>query len=95
MFSIIGSVLVLVCVIAGYLAGYLMEKGKPGVLWQPVELVTNGGAVIRTVLAANPMLIPKKLGNGVLRVVEGSPFTKQPDLETLKMMFDLFSKSRK
>ncbi len=91
MFSIIGIVLVFVCVITGY----LMEKGKLGVLVQPAELVTIGGAAIGTVLAANPMHILKKLVSGVMSVVKGSPFTKQRYLETLKMLFDLFSKSRK
>src|SRR6201996_2537401 len=87
MFSIIGIVLVFACVITGF----LMEKGKLAVLIQPAELVTIGGAAIGTVLAANPMHILKKL----LGVIKGSPFSKQRYVDTLKMMFDLFSKSRK
>jgi chemotaxis protein MotA len=91
MFSIIGIVLVFACVIGGY----LMEKGKLGVLVQPAELVTIGGAAIGTVLAANPLYILKKLVGGFLGVIKGSPFTKQRYVDTLKMMFDLFAKSRK
>jgi chemotaxis protein MotA len=91
MFSIIGIVLVFACVIGGY----LMEKGKLGVLVQPAELVTIGGAAIGTVLAANPLHILKKLVGGFLGVIKGSPFTKQRYVDTLKMMFDLFAKSRK
>jgi chemotaxis protein MotA len=91
MFSIIGIVLVFACVIGGY----LMEKGKLGVLVQPAELVTIGGAAIGTVLAANPLHILKKLVGGLLGVIKGSPFTKQRYVDTLKMMFDLFAKSRK
>ncbi|MGC2399109.1 MAG: flagellar motor stator protein MotA [Acidobacteriaceae bacterium] len=91
MFAIIGIVLVFVCVITGF----LMEKGKLPVLIQPAELVTIVGAAIGTVLAANPMHIIKKLVGGLLGTLKGSPFTKQRYTETLKMMFDLFAKSRK
>ena len=91
MFSIIGIVLVFACVITGF----LMEKGKLAVLIQPAELVTIGGAAIGTVLAAHPMHILKKLVGGLLGVIKGSPFSKQRYVDTLKMMFDLFSKSRK
>jgi chemotaxis protein MotA len=91
MFSIVGIVLVFACVIGGF----LMEKGKLGVLVQPAELVTIGGAAIGTVLAANPMYILKKIVGGLMSVIKGSPFSKQRYVDTLKMMFDLFAKSRK
>src|SRR6202167_2648581 len=91
MFSIIGILVVFACVIGGF----LMEKGKLAVLVQPAELVTIGGAAIGTVLAANPMHILKKMVAGLLGVIKGSPFSKQRYVDTLKMMFDLFAKSRK
>src|ERR1700685_3326276 len=91
MFSIIGILVVFGCVIGGF----LMEKGKLAVLVQPAELVTIGGAAIGTVLAANPMHILKKVVAGLLGVIKGSPFSKQRYVDTLKMMFDLFAKSRK
>ena len=55
MFSIIGILLVFVCVVGGF----LMEKGKLLVLVQPAELLIIGGAAIGTVLTANPMHILK------------------------------------
>ena len=91
MISIVGIVVVFGAVIGGF----LMEKGQLAVLIQPAELVTIGGAAIGTLLAANPMHILKGLGSGLIGIVGGSPFTKQRYLETLKMMFDLFSKARK
>src|ERR1700761_6451652 len=91
MFAIVGVLLVFACVIIGF----LMEKGKLLVLFQPAELVTIGGAAIGTVLAANPMHILKKMIAGLLGILKGSPFSKQRYVETLKMMFDLFAKSRK
>jgi chemotaxis protein MotA len=91
MFSIVGILLVFACVIVGF----LMEKGKLAVLVQPAELVTIGGAAIGTVLTANPLHILKRMIAGVLGVIKGSPFSKQRYVDTLKMMFDLFAKSRK
>jgi len=91
MFSIIGILIVFGCVITGF----LMEKGKLAVLIQPAELVTIGGAAIGTVLAANPMHVLKKLIGGLIGVIKGSPFSKQRYVDTLKMLFDLFAKSRK
>ncbi len=91
MFSMIGILLVFACVIAGF----LMEKGKLAVLIQPSELVIIGGAAIGTVLTANPMHILKKIVSGITAVIKGSPYSKERYVDTLKMMFDLFAKSRK
>jgi chemotaxis protein MotA len=91
MISIGGILIVFACVIAGY----LMEKGKMGVLVQPAELIIILGAAIGTVLTANPMHILKKIAAGLTGVLKGSPFPKKRYVETLKMMFDLLAKSRK
>jgi len=91
MISIVGILVVFGAVIGGF----LMEKGQLMVLVQPAELVTIGGAALGTLLAANPIHVLKGLIGGFTSVVSGSPFTKKRYLETLKMMFDLFSKARK
>lgn len=91
MFSIFGILIVFGCV----LAGYLLENGKIGVLVQPAELLIVGGAAIGTVLTANPMHLLKKIGAGLIGVIKGSPFPKKRYIDTLKMMFDLFTKCRK
>jgi chemotaxis protein MotA len=91
MIAIVGIIVVFACVIVGF----LMEKGKLMVLVQPAELVTIGGAALGTVLAANPMHIIKKMIAGLLGILKGSPFSQKRYVETLKMMFDLFAKSRK
>ena len=91
MFSIIGILVVFGAVIGGF----LMEKGNLAVLLQPAELVTIGGAAIGTLLAANPMHVLKGIMNGLTGVLSGSKFPKQRYLDTLKMMFDLFTKARK
>jgi chemotaxis protein MotA len=91
MFAIIG----IVVVIGAVIGGFLMEKGQLMVLVQPAELVTIGGAALGTLLAANPMYILKGVGGGLIGCLSGSPYTKERYLETLKMMFDLFTKARK
>jgi len=91
MFSIIGIVVVFGCV----LAGYLMEHGNMKVLMQPAELIIILGAAIGTVLIANPLHILKKIGSGLAGAFGGSPFTKQKYLDSLKMMYELFTRARK
>jgi chemotaxis protein MotA len=91
MFAIIGIVVVFGCVIAGY----LMEHGNLRVLIQPAELVVIGGAAIGTLLIANPLHILMGIVGGLKGVIGGSKYTKQRYLETLKMMYELFSRARK
>jgi chemotaxis protein MotA len=91
MFAIIGIVVVFGCV-AG---GYLMEHGNLKVLLQPAELVIILGAAIGTVLIANPLHILKKLGAGIAGAFGGSPFTKQRYMDSLKLMYELFSRARR
>jgi chemotaxis protein MotA len=91
MISIVGILVVFGAVIGGF----LMEKGQLAVLIQPAELVTIGGAALGTLLVANPIYILKGVMSGMIGVIGGSPFSKQRYLDTLKMMFDLFSKARK
>ena len=91
MFSIIGIVVVFGAIVAGY----LMEHGNLKVLMQPAELIIILGAAIGTVLVANPLHILTKMGSGVAGVFSGSPFDKQRYLDSLKMMFELFTRARK
>src|SRR5579862_2554005 len=91
MFSIIGIVVVFGCVVAGY----LMEHGNLKVLMQPAELIIILGAAIGTVLIANPLHILTKIAAGFGGVFGTSPFTKERYLESLKMMYELFSRARK
>ena len=91
MISIIGIVIVLGA-IAG---GYMMEHGKFAVLMQPAELVIIFGAAIGTLVVANPVPTLMKIISGLAGVLKGSPFTKAFYLDTLKMMYELFTLSRK
>lgn len=91
MFSIIG----IVVVIGSVLGGFLMEKGRLPVLLQPAEFLTIAGAAVGTVLAANPMHVLTGVCTGVLGVLKGAVVPKERYVESLKMLFELFTKARK
>ena len=91
MISLIGIAIVLGA-IAG---GYAMEHGKFAVLMQPAELVIIFGSAVGTLVISNPVSTLKKIVAGLKGVFKGSPFTKPFYLETLKMLYELFTLSRK
>src|SRR6184192_2798830 len=89
------AILGIVIVLGAVAAGYLMEHGKFLVLLQPAELVIILGAAIGTVVIANPLPTLIKIGKGLAGVFSGNGFTKAFYLENLKMVFELFSHARK
>jgi chemotaxis protein MotA len=90
MLSIVG----LLVVLGAVLGGYLMEHGKLAVLMQPAELVIIGGAVAGTMLVANPVHVLKELGQGIKRAFLQETWDKKRYLETLQMLFRLFTSAR-
>jgi chemotaxis protein MotA len=91
MFVIIG----IVVVIGAIVGGYLMEHGNLRVLLQPAELLIIGGAAMGTVLIGNPLYILKKIVGGFIGVFGSSKYPKAKYMETLKMLYQLFSRARK
>ncbi|HXX13514.1 MAG TPA: flagellar motor stator protein MotA [Candidatus Eremiobacteraceae bacterium] len=91
MFVIIG----IVVVIGAILGGYLMEHGNVRVLMQPAELLIIGGAALGTLLIANPLQILIKIAGGLAGLFKGSPYNKTKYMDSMKMLFELFSRARK
>jgi chemotaxis protein MotA len=91
MFVIIG----IVVVIGAILGGYLMEHGNVRVLMQPAELLIIGGAALGTLLIANPLQILIKIAGGLAGLLKGSPYNKTKYMDSMKMLYDLFSRARK
>jgi chemotaxis protein MotA len=91
MVSIVGILIVFGAV----LGGFLMEKGPLAVLVQPSEFVIIAGAAFGTLIAANPVYVLKSIVRSLGLVIGGSKFTKQRYIDTLRMMFQLFSKARR
>ena len=91
MISIIG-ILIVLGAIAG---GYLMEHGKLLVLYQPAELVIIAGAALGTVVVANPLPTLIRILKGMTGVITGGSYSQAVYLDSLKMVYELFSHARK
>jgi len=88
---IVGIILVMGCVIGGY----LLEGGHIGALMQPVELLIIGGAGFGAFLIANPLTLVKKTFAAVPTLLGASHYGKEKHLELLALMYALFNKIRK
>jgi len=91
MFVIIGIIIVMGCVIGGF----LMIDGPLGVLIQPSEFVVIGGAVIGATIAANPLKFLMRIMNGMMLALKGSPYNKKTYSELLQMQYDIYVNSKK
>lgn len=91
MISLVG----ILVVFASVIGGFLMEKGKLPVLLQPSEFLTIAGAALGIIVVANPPRVLKGICAGLLEVVKGSGITEKFYVESLKMLFELFTKARK
>mgnify|MGYP004453372001 CR=1 FL=1 len=65
-----------VIVVASVLGGYVLHGGNLAVLWQPTEVLIIGGAAVGSFIIANPMHTVKEVGQGVVRLLTGSPYNK-------------------
>lgn len=88
---ILGSIIVIACV----LGGYVLSKGQLMALWQPLELLIIFGAATGAFIISNPMHTIKETIGGVLRLITGSPFNKAFYMDLLSLLYDIFDKSRK
>jgi chemotaxis protein MotA len=91
MFVIIGIVVVLACVIGGF----LLEGGNLAVLWQPVELLIIFGSGIGSLLVGSPMQVNVTICKNLMTIMTGKPKGKQDYLDILLVLFDLLSLARR
>jgi chemotaxis protein MotA len=91
MFIIIGIIIVLGCV----LGGFLMVNGPIAVLIQPSEFVVIGGAAIGAMITANPIKLIMTLVRKVPAALKGSPYTKACFTELLLLQYDIFINAKK
>jgi chemotaxis protein MotA len=91
MFLIIGILIVLACVVGGF----LMIQGPVGVLMQPSEFVVIGGAAIGAMLAANPLKLLKLLASKIPVALKGSPYSKPTYAELLRVQYEIFINAKK
>lgn len=91
MLSIVGIVVVTV----GVIAGFTIAGGQLGVLIQVSEFITIGGAVIGALLISTPIKTLKALMADVIGIMKGSPTDKTVYIEVLQLLNDLFQIARK
>jgi chemotaxis protein MotA len=91
MFLIIGIVVVMGCV----LGGFLMINGPLGVLIQPSEFVVIGGAAIGTLIAANPLKMLMQIMKVLPAALKGSPYNKATYTELLKLQYEIYINAKK
>jgi chemotaxis protein MotA len=91
MFLIFGIVLVLVCVVVGF----VMHEGNLMVLFQVNELIILGGAGFGSFVAANGMKNVGATVKSIQNLLKPDPYTKQAYVDLLKMMYSLFNVARK
>ena len=91
MFLIIGIVIVLGCVIGGF----LMINGPLHVLVQPSEFIVIFGAATGAMLAANPLKLLKLLVSKIPVVLKGSPYNKVTFSEVLCLQYEIFINAKK
>jgi chemotaxis protein MotA len=90
-FLIIGIVIVLGCVIGGF----LMINGPLHTLMQPSEFVVIFGAAIGAMVAANPIKLLKLLVSKIPVALKGSPYTMMTYSEVLLLQYEVFINAKK
>jgi len=90
MLFILGTIVVIGCV----LGGYVMHHGKLEVLWQPTEFIIIGGAAIGSYLITNPMKVVKKSLASLKFLFKGAPFKQADYVELLTLQYACFKTMR-
>ena len=91
MFVIIGSIIVIVAIVAGY----LMEHGNLSLLYQPAEFVIIGGAALGMFVTASPLKVIKGVQAGIIRMFASKAYSKSDYLDALVLLSEIFFKIRK
>jgi chemotaxis protein MotA len=91
MFVVIGALVVLGSIIAGY----TMHGGQLLILFQVTEIIIIGGAALGSLLISNPMSVTKRLFKGVIAVLKGSKLSRDSYEQLLRALYDLSGLSRR
>ena len=91
MFFLAGSIVVLVCV----LGGFLMEGGHILALWHPSEVIIILGAALGAFMTSNTPKVAKQAFVGALGLIKGPRYTRADYADLLKLIYDILMKMRK
>ncbi|WP_330221499.1 motility-associated protein [Marinomonas phaeophyticola] len=88
MFAVLGMLVVIGSVIAGYLASH----GNLLALWQPFEVLIICGAALGAFMTANPISLQKRVFKMLPQIILGSRHNKIFYLQLLSLTYSLFQK---
>jgi chemotaxis protein MotA len=91
MLQIIGTVVVIGCVIGGF----LLEGGHILALWHPTEVLIIVGAALGAFLTSNPPKVSKAAFAGALSLPKGPRYKRDDYVILLKLVYDILVKIRK
>ena len=91
MLQILGSVVVLGCV----LGGFVLEGGHLLALWHPTEILIIVGAALGAFMTSNPPKISKAAFKQALTLPKGARYKRDDYVTLLKLIYDILMKMRK
>ncbi len=91
MLLIIGSIMVLVSVFAGF----VLEGGHILALWHPFEVLIICGSALGAFLISNPPKVVKASFAGALGLFKGPRYRREDYVDLLKLIYDILVKIRK
>jgi chemotaxis protein MotA len=89
--QIIGSIVVVGCVIGGF----LLEGGRVLSLWHPEEILIIVGAALGAFLTGNPSRVIRGVCTGVVRCLKGSRYQRDDYIALLKALYSILVRMRK
>src|SRR5262245_31004110 len=91
MIIIIGFIVVIGCV----LGGFLMGGGHLLALMHPNEVIIIGGGALGAMIVMSPMKVLKDLVHGLITCLKGSPHGRASYDELFKVLYELFLLGRR
>lgn len=91
MVVIVGAVVVIGCVIAGF----VLSGGHVEALIQPYEVLVICGASFGAMVIMSPTSVLKGVVSGMIQALKGSPYTKKTYEETFSALYELFRIARR
>ncbi len=91
MLQIVGSVVVVGCILGGFVA----EGGHLLALWHPFEIVIIVGSALGAFLISNPMKVVKAAFAGAVGLPKGPRYKREHYVTLLQLLHDILVKMRK
>jgi chemotaxis protein MotA len=91
MIQLIGSVVVLACVVGGF----VLEGGHVLALWHPTEVLIIVGAALGAFITSNPPKVTKAAFRGAIDLPKGPRYKREEYIQLLKLVYDILMKVRK